>query len=140
MKATQPSAFPIYRNLEDSERHEEHLFWTRLRNAVLGRDVHVGLAGDELSMRLRRLRNWCLAGLLLFNGVWLVLLSLLYYYNPGNADNLNMYGLIAGGVYGLALLVQLVGMLVHRIQAVFSRFAKNVFGPDTPVWVHSRIR
>ncbi len=78
--------------------------------------------------------------MLLFNGVWLVLLSLLYYYNRGNADNLNMYGLIAGIVYGLALLVQLVGMLVHRIQAVFSRFAKNVFGADTLVWVQSRIQ
>ncbi len=69
-----------------------------------------------------------------------MLLSLLYYYNRGNVANLNMYGLIAGVVYGLALLVQLVGMLVLRIQAVFSRFAKNVFGPDTPVWVHSMIR
>ncbi len=110
----------------------------RMRDAILGHDVLPGLTGSVLADGLRSLRNWCLLALLLLNTLWLVLLSVLYYHGNVMLAKLNMYGLIAGAVYGLVLLIQVVGMLVHRVQAIFSRFAKNVFGPDTPVWVHSR--
>ena len=99
-----------------------------------------GLRGDKLNTGLRRLRNLCLICLLLLNTLWLVLLSLLYYNTDMNLAKLNIYGLIAGAVYGLVLFIQLVGMTVHRIQALFARFGRAVFGDCKPVWIYRRDR
>ena len=122
-------------------RAEEFAFWDQMRALVLDKNVNLGGLNEvELAQGLRTLRNICLLALLTLNTLWLVLLSVLYFNADVNVTRLNVYGLIAGTVYGLVLLVQFVGMIVHRVQAVCTRFVLAVFGQDRPVWVHTRPR
>ena len=120
------------------QQSEEHLFWQRMHDLVLGKDVNLGLNKDELAGGLRTLRNTCLLALLILNSLWLTLLSVLYFNADVNVVRLNVYGLIAGAVYGLVLFIQFVGMSIHRIQAVLTRLGLCLFGKDQPVWVHAR--
>ena len=117
---------------------DEFYFWSKLRELVLGRGINLGLEGETLAGGLRSLRNICLIALLTLNTLWLVLLSVLYFNADVNLAKLNIYGLIALVVYGLVLLVQLLGMTVHRVQALFTRFTRAVFARDKHMWVYTR--
>ena len=117
---------------------EEYSFWERMRQIVLGTNVNLGLEGPHLANGLRNLRNICLLSMLVLNALWLILLSVLYFNADLNLARLNMYGLIAASVYGLVLVVQWLGMTIHRTQAVFTRFARFVFGANRPVWIYPR--
>ncbi len=125
-------------NQAQGQQLEEYTFWERMRQLVLGTDVNKGLEGGDLASGLRTLRNICLLSMLILNALWLILLSVLYFNADLNLARLNMYGLIAACVYGLVLVVQLVGMTIHRSQAVFNRFGRNIFGKDRPVWIYQR--
>ena len=103
---------------------EEYSFWERMRQIVLGTNVNIGLEGPDLANGLRNLRNLCLLSMLILNALWLMLLSVLYFNTDQNLARLNMYGLIAACVYGLVLVVQWLGMTIHRTQAIFTRFAR----------------
>ena len=120
------------------QRTDEFIFWDRLRQLVLGREINLGLEGEKLAEGLRSLRNICLIALITLNALWLVLLSVLYFNADVNLAKLNIYGLIALVVYGLVLFIQLLGMTVHRVQAVFTRFSRAVFGRHKPMWIHTR--
>jgi len=128
-----------FRPMSDETHKREFSFWSNLRQAVLGNNNVSGLQDDKLNSGLRTLRNLCLLGLLLINCLWLVLLSVLYYNVDLNLAKLNVYGLIAGAVYGLVLLIQLLGMGIHRIEAVFTRFGRAVFGGTKPIWIQYRV-
>ena len=117
---------------------EEYSFWERMRQIVLGTNVNLGLEGPDLANGLRNLRNVCLLSMLVLNALWLILLSVLYFNVDLNLARLNMYGLIAACVYGLVLVVQWLGMTIHRTQAVFTRFARFVFSDNRPVWIYPR--
>ena len=117
---------------------EEHHFWTRMCQIVLGNDVNRGLEGSRLAAGLRTLRNVCLLSMLVLNALWLLLLSVLYFNADLSLARLNVYGLIAAAVYGLVLFIQVLGMTIHRLQAIFTRFGRVLFGKDTPVWVYER--
>ncbi len=117
---------------------EEYAFWERMRQIVLGTGVNRGLEGPDLASKLRDLRNTCLLSMLALNALWLVLLSVLYFNADLNLARLNIYGLIAACVFGLVLVVQWLGMTIHRTQAVFTRFARLVFGVNRPVWIYPR--
>lgn len=123
---------------QQGQQTAEFYFWSRLRELVLGRDVNLGLEGEKLAGGLRSLRNIGLIALLLLNTLWLVLLSVLYFNADVNLARLNIYGLIALVVYGLVLFVQLLGMTVHRVQALFNRFTRAVFARDKPIWIYTR--
>lgn len=118
---------------------EEYAFWQRMVSMVLGTDVNLGLDSKHMTSGLRTLRNTCLLSVLVLNGLWLLLLSILYFNANLNLHKLNIYGLIAAAVYGLVLFIQLLGMGIHRIQAVFARFARAISHPDIPVWVYKRM-
>lgn len=118
---------------------EEYNFWERMRQIVLGTKVNLGLEGPNLASGLRNLRNLCLLSMLILNALWLILLSVLYFNADLNLARLNMYGLIAACVYGLVLIVQWLGMTIHRTQAVFTRFTHYVFGVNRPVWIYPRV-
>ena len=109
-----------------------------MRKIVLGNNVNKGLDTTELSSGLRTLRNIALVSLLALNALWLMLLSVLYFHMDIALPKLNIYGLIAGVVYGLVLFVQLLGMTVHRIQSNFMWFGRTVFSKKLPIWVHQR--
>ena len=117
---------------------DEYHFWTRMCQIVLGSDVNRGLEGSQLASGLRTLRNICLLSMLVLNALWLLLLSVLYFNADLNLARLNVYGLIAAAVYGLVLFIQVLGMSIHRVQAIFIRFGRSLFGRDTPVWIYER--
>ena len=117
---------------------EEYSFWERMRQIVLGTNVNLGLEGSDLATGLRNLRNVCLLSMLVLNALWLILLSVLYFNADLNLARLNMYGLIAACVYGLVLVVQWLGMTIHRTQAVFTRFARFIFSDNRPIWIYPR--
>ena len=121
-----------------SQHVEEHHFWTRMCHIALGRDVNRGLEGTKLASGLRTLRNICLLSMLVLNALWLILLSVLYFNAELNLARLNVYGLIAGAVYGLVLFIQVLGMAVHRVQAIFTRLGRSLFGRETPIWIYNR--
>nr|AHX26703.1 chitin synthase [Owenia fusiformis] len=118
--------------------YEEYLFWEKMREIVLGTSVNLSVCGKTLKKGLAHLRNICLGSLLVLNSLWLMLLSVLYFNADLNLVKLNVYGLIAGTVYGLVLLVQVVGLISHRFEAVFARYAVKIFGGTIPVWVFRR--
>ena len=109
-----------------------------MRRVVLGSTVNTGLGSTELAAGLRTLRTLSLFGLLFLNALWLILLSMLYFHINVHLAKHNIYGLIAGVVYGLVLAVQLLDMTVHRIQSTFMWFGRTIFGENLPVWVHQR--
>ena len=117
---------------------EEYVFWEKMCRLVLGTQVNLGLDNLQLASGLRTLRNTCLLSILVLNALWLLLLSVLYFNADLNLARLNVYGLIAAAVYGLALFVQLLGMTIHRTQAIFTRFGRAVFGKDKPMWSYPR--
>ena len=117
---------------------EEYSFWERMRQIILGTNVNIGLEGPDLANGLRNLRNLCLLSMLILNALWLMLLSVFYFNTDLNLARLNMYGLIAACVYGLVLVIQWLGMTIHRTQAVFTRFARFVFSANRPVWIYPR--
>ena len=127
-----------FKDLAEGHQYEESVFWQRMRDLILSHDVNLGLGGAKLAGGLRSLRIVCLLALIIFNVLWMVLLSVLYFNADVNMARLNVYGLIAGAVYGLVLFVQLVGMTIHRLQAIFGKFALRVFGQDKPVWIYTR--
>lgn len=122
----------------NDQQVEEYIFWERMREIVLGREVNLGLEAEPLAIGLRNLRNICLLSLLILNALWLILLSVLYFNANFNLVKLNVYGLIAGAVYGAVLAVQVIGMTAHRLEAVFTRYSMMIFGPDRPVWIMKR--
>ena len=120
------------------QRVEEYIFWERMRHTVLGTSVNLGLNENQLANGLRTLRNTCLLTMLILNALWLLLLSVLYFNVDFLLARVNVYGLIAAAVYGLVLFVQVLGMTVHRAQAIFHRFARKIFGHDRFVWIYPR--
>ncbi|XP_013417859.1 uncharacterized protein LOC106178970 [Lingula anatina] len=122
----------------NEQQIEEHVFWERMHEIVLGKGVNLGLDQASLASGLRNLRNICLLSLLILNALWLVLLSVFYFNANFNLVKLNVYGLITGAVYGLVLAVQVVGMTVHRVEALFTRYAVIIFGHDRPIWINKR--
>ena len=119
---------------------EEYSFWDRIRNVALGTNVNVGLQGASLDSGLRTLRNICLLVMIFLNAAWLLVLSMLYFNADVLLARVNIYGLIAAAVYGLVLFVQLLGMSVHRVQALFNRFGTCVFGKTRGTWIYPRNR
>ena len=119
---------------------EEYIFWERMRTEVLGLDVNKSLQGLKLANGLRTLRNKCLLSTLFLNALWLLMLSMLYFYVEDILAKVNIYGLIAAIVYGMVLVVQLLGMSIHRMKALFNCFGTSLFGAEKATWIHPRNR
>ena len=95
---------------------EEEEFWLHTIETVLKPTPDSLTRVDELRDDLNSLRNHALIAMLLVNLIWLIVFSLFTFdelkrFGFGN----QALGLLFLVVYGVLLLVQFIGMLLHRL-------------------------
>ena len=95
---------------------DEEAFWLHTIETVLKPTPDSLTRVNELRHDLNSLRNHALIAMLLINLIWLIVFSLFTFnqlkgFGFGNQG----LGLLFLVVYGVLLLVQLIGMLLHRL-------------------------
>ena len=121
---------------EDLQYKTEYNFWFYLKKTVIGTDVNTGLGKTELAQQLQRLRNRALIGILIINGLWLVMLSIFYMGISSSLSRLNIYGVISGALYGFTLVIQILGITACRLDHFIRYLGKSVYGHRKPSWIN----
>lgn len=95
---------------------EEFEFWERMVNTVLKPIPENLTQANQLRSDLKFLRNYALIAMLLINMMWLILLSIFTFNELQDIGlSANILGLLFLAVYGILIMIQFLGMIVHRV-------------------------
>ena len=95
---------------------EEFEFWERMVNTVLKPIPENLTQANQLRSDLKFLRNYALIAMLLINMMWLILLSIFTFRELQDIGlSANILGLLFLAVYGILIMIQFLGMIVHRV-------------------------
>ena len=95
---------------------EEFKFWERMVNTVLKPIPENLTQANQLRSDLKFLRNYALIAMLLINMMWLILLSIFTFSELQDIGlSANILGLLFLAVYGILIMIQFLGMIVHRV-------------------------
>ncbi|XP_036356166.1 chitin synthase chs-1-like, partial [Octopus sinensis] len=118
------------------EEEVEYKFWRFLRDFVIGSTVKMGAPKSEIAEKLRKLRVKSVFAFLTCNTIWMIILGYIYTNITAEKSKLNLFGLINGSLFGVSLIVQMIGMTIHRTQDTIERFIrKSNIHTKQPEWI-----
>ncbi|XP_014789733.1 uncharacterized protein LOC106883290 [Octopus bimaculoides] len=121
------------------DKHEEEFeykFWKFLRDFVIGSTVRTGTPNSGIAEKLRRFRLKCVIGFLIFNSIWMIGLGYLFTNVATEKSKLNVFSIINGSLFGISVIIQLIGMTTHRTQETIECFIrKSNRHTKRPEWI-----
>lgn len=112
---------------------EEHRFWNRLKETVLGCEVNCGETERNLRRDLFRLRTLCVAVVFVLNSAWYVLLTAVYVF----VDN-DVVCYVIASLFSFSLVVQLLGMTSYKMEEFFKTYLVKKMPRTAQVWVREK--
>ena len=112
---------------------EEHRFWSKLKQTLLGCNVNCGESDRNLRRGLFKLRNRCVLVLFVLNTAWYAILTSTYVFA---SSDVVCYAIAS--LFSFSLIVQLIGMTSYKVEEFLKRYIVKKMNHSDSFWIREK--